>query len=389
MSKSNDTDGFRRIVTDFGGAGTIQGTEDLPVDPQVADVKAIGLGALFGFGLMASIPRGLSVPIPFGLDSAILGAIEAWNPFVAALIPTLSTAIGLLAAGACILAASVVVYLCPDDRTPIGWVRAIFRFKRRPKRLTQHADAEHKRTQSLVGVERMLPISGAAKRRDGALFGLVEVEGRDMALAETSAWESAGAGFESMADGLDGGFEVFSPARTIAPGRISKGYVGREFDDDVRENPTLSALIETYQEDLPAELNRRGTAVRRFYVVVWVTESEVRRQDHGALGQLADLPYIGGAIRRVGLARREATDEEINTRQKSILSSRKRAVRNGLASIEDVETNEVDAEQLAAVLTEYWTGIRTDHSGKLPPKHQTPVVTAEPDDETPSETGGY
>jgi hypothetical protein len=282
----------------------------------------------------------------------------------------------------------VTVYLCPADREPLGWLRAILRFKRAPKRLTQHADAEHKRTQSLVGIERMVSIHGMARRTDGTLVGLVEVEGRDMALAETSVWEAAGAGFESMADGLDGSFEVFSPARTVDPGRIAKGYVGREYDSDVRENATLSALIETYQGDLPTELNRRGTAVRRFYVVVWVTESEVRRQDHGALAKLADVRLLGGAIRRVGLARREASDAEINARQKSILSSRKRAVRNGLAGIEDVETSEVDSEQFAAVLTEYWTGIRTDHAGKRPPKHQTPVVTAEPDDETPSETGG-
>jgi hypothetical protein len=143
----------------------------------------------------------------------------------------------------------VTVYLCPADREPLGWLRAILRFKRAPKRLTQHADAEHKRTQSLVGIERMVSIHGMARRTDGTLVGLVEVEGRDMALAETSVWEAAGAGFESMADGLDGSFEVFSPARTVDPGRIAKGYVGREYDSDVRENATLSALIETYQED--------------------------------------------------------------------------------------------------------------------------------------------
>jgi len=99
--RTSENGGFRRIVTDFGGSGTIQGTEDLSFDPQVADVRAIGLAALFGFAIMASVPQGLSVPIPFGVDSTVIGAIEAWSPFVAALIPTLSTAIGLLAAGVC------------------------------------------------------------------------------------------------------------------------------------------------------------------------------------------------------------------------------------------------------------------------------------------------
>jgi hypothetical protein len=121
---------------------------------------------------------------------------------------------------------------------------------------------------------------------------------------------------------------------------------------------------------------------------VWVTESEVRRQDHGTLANLADIPLLGGVIRRVGLARREASDAEINARQKSILSARKRAVRNGLAGIEDLETTEVDAKHLAAILTEFWTGIRTDHSGKRVPNTSVPVVTAESDSEEPSETGG-
>ena len=358
MSKHNGNDGFRRIITDFGGSGTIQGTEDWPVDPAVADVKAVGFAALLGFATVAGLPPRAKV-----LGWGVLGVL--------------------------LTASLVVVYLCPDDRTPLGWLRAIIRFQRSPKRLTNHADRAEERTQSLVGIERMVPIHGMARRTDGALVGLVEIEGRDMALAETSAWEAAGEGFENMAEALDGGFEVFSPARTVDPGRIAKGYVGRELDEDVRENPTLAALIETYQEDLPAELNRRGTAVRRFYVVVWVTESEVRRQDHGTLAKLADVPLLGGVIRRVGLARREASDAEINARQKSILSSRKRAVRNGLAGIEDVETSEVDSEHFAAVLTEYWTGVRTDHSGKRVPNTSIPVVKAESDSEEPSETGGY
>jgi len=364
MATRDDGNGeYRRIITDFGGSGSIQGTEDWPVDPEVEDVKAVALAALFGFAVIAAIPE----------DA-----------------PVVYQGVGWVVLGVLVIAALVVVYLAPNDRAPLGWIRAMLSFQRRPKRLTQHADREDERTQNLTAVERMFPISGAVKRRDGALVGVVEVEPTDMALAETAVWEATGEGFENMADALDGPFEVFSPARTVDPGRIAKGYVGRELDDDVRENDTLSALIETYQQDLPAELNRRGTAVRRFYVVVWVTESEVRRQDHGTLAKLADVPVVGGFIRRVGLARREATDTEIETRQKSILSARKRAVENGIASIEGCEAIDVDAEHLAAVLTEYWTGVRTDHAGKPVPNTTLPVVTTgEPDDENPAETGGY
>jgi hypothetical protein len=257
----------RRIMSNFGGSGTIQGTEDLPVDPDVADVKAIGLAALFGFALMASVPRSLSIPIPYGIDSTVIGAIEAWNPFVAAFIPTLSTAIGLLAAGLCIAAAGTIVYLCPDDRTPIGWVRAMGNFYRRPKRLTQDADAEHKRTQPITGLDRVLPISGAVRRDDGALVGMIEVDGRDMTLAEDGEWRSVGKAYEGLADALDSGYDIFSPARTIDPARLSKGYIGREFDDDVEKQPDALGvdrdLSERPSPRVPPARDGRAPILRR------------------------------------------------------------------------------------------------------------------------------
>ena len=62
MSDSNtDTDGFRRIITDFGGTGSIQGTEDWPIDPAVADVKAVGLAGLFGLAAVAGLPSDYQV----------------------------------------------------------------------------------------------------------------------------------------------------------------------------------------------------------------------------------------------------------------------------------------------------------------------------------------
>ena len=350
---------YRRIITDFGGTGSIQGTEDWPIDPAVADVKAVGLAGLFGLAAVAGLPSDYQV-----LGWAFLGVLLAVS--------------------------LVVVYLTPSDQTPIGWVRAIVQFQRRPKRLTQHADRKEERTQPITGLDRVLPISGALRRDDGAIVGMIEVEGRDMALAETDAWEAAGKDFEDLADALDGGFDVFSPARTIEPGRLAGGYIGRQFDDDVRNSETLAALVETYQRELPREFRQRGTSVRQFYVVVWVTEHEVRREDHGALGKLADLPYVGGLIRRVGLARREASDTEIRTRQKSILSARKRTVENSIAAIEGCTASEIDGERFAAVLQEYWTGVRTPHDGKPVPNTTLPIVTVgDADREEPSETGGY
>ena len=84
---------YRRIVTDFGGAGSIQGTEDWPVDPAVADVKAVGLAGLFGFAAVAAVPQG--APLAYRL--------VGWVFLALVLVMSL-----------------VVVYLAPSDQTPIG-----------------------------------------------------------------------------------------------------------------------------------------------------------------------------------------------------------------------------------------------------------------------------
>ena len=318
---------YRHVLQNFGKGSTIQGTEDWPIDPTIEDAKFIGLGVLIGSTVLAVTPQEM-------------------------------IALGWIAAAVILALTGVIMYIAPSERAPLEWLTAMVRFKRRAKRLTNHAENPKEQTQSLTKIERVLPIASAIERTDGAIVGLVEVKGRDMALAEEDAWATAAEGFEQLARALDSTVEIFSPARTIHPSRLSKGYLGREHDEDVRRNPTLRKLVNVYLDELPNEFNRRATAIRRFYVVVSVTEREVRRDDQGALADLAELPGIGGPIERFGLAKRGPEDAEIKERQRSILSARKRAVENAVSSIEGCEATEVDDEYLTAIIKEFWTGKR-------------------------------
>lgn len=359
--KQLGTDGrYRRILRNFGGDGSIQGIEDVPVDVSIDDAKALGAASLVGFALVAAVPRDYQL-------------------------------VGWIGAGVLVALAALACYVAPADRAPLEWLGAIGRFKKDPKRLTAHAESPRERTQNLTRMDGVLPICGAVRRRDGTLVSAVKVEGRDMALAETDEWDQAAKGFEDLAGAVDGGFEIYSPAQVVISHALVRGYRGRERDEDVEGNETLQSLVETYQEELPREFRNRGTAVRDFYVLVWVSESEVRRQDHGVLAKLADLRGIGGVVSRVGLARRGPSDAEIETRQKSILEGRKRAVETAVSSIEGCEASAVDAEHLTALLQEYWTGRRCDREGKPVPRHRHPVVTRgqTADESNPSETGGY
>jgi len=351
---------YRRILRNFGGSDSIQGLENAPIDPDAEDAKFIGLTVLIGAAILAIAPQDM-------------------------------IALGWVVAGIVVALGGIAMYVCPSERAPLEWLSAIARFKRAPKRLTNHSENSKERTQTLTQVERILPFSGAAERRDGALVGLVEVKGQDMALAEESAWDAAAEGFEKMARAVDSTVEIYSPSRTVDPARLIRGYVGRGMDEDVKRNETLRHLLGVYQDQLSKEMNARGTAVRRFFVVVSVTPKEVRRADRSTLGKLADLPGLGGPIERFGLAKRGPSDEEIKARQKSILEARKRAVENAISSTEGCTTSSVDSEYFAALIREFWTGIRTEYQDKPVPNHQTPVVhhNHTEGDRDPEQTGGY
>ena len=71
--------------------------------------------------------------------------------------------------------------------------------------------------------------------------------------------------------------------------------------------------------------------------------------------------------------------------------SDERAVENTISSTEGCETNPVDGEYFAALIREFWTGVRTKYHDKPISNKQTPIVhyNRTEDDETPEQTGGY
>ena len=110
---------YRRILRNFGGADSIQGLEDAPIDPDKEDAKFIGLTVLIGGAILAVTPQEM---------------IAVW----------------WVATGVVVALAGLAMYVCPDERAPIEWMSAIGRFKRAPKRLTNHDEDPEKRTQTLT-----------------------------------------------------------------------------------------------------------------------------------------------------------------------------------------------------------------------------------------------
>jgi hypothetical protein len=115
--RNDGTERYRRVLDGFG-SGSIQGTEDWPIDPTVEDAKTIG--------------------IAITLALAFLSAPGPW--------PVLATGAALSLAGG-----FLIVYLAPSDRAPYRWIYSILQFKLGTKRFTKHSEDSTEQTRPSQG----------------------------------------------------------------------------------------------------------------------------------------------------------------------------------------------------------------------------------------------
>jgi hypothetical protein len=116
---TNSNRQYCRILRNFGGSNSIQVLEDAPIDPDTEDAKFIGLTVLISATILAITPQEM-------------------------------IALGWVATGTVVGLAGLAMYVCPSERAPIEWLVAMGRFKRAPKRLTNHAENPEKRMQTLT-----------------------------------------------------------------------------------------------------------------------------------------------------------------------------------------------------------------------------------------------
>nr|WP_233340510.1 hypothetical protein [Haloprofundus sp. MHR1] len=338
-------DSPRRILDEFGTSDEIFGIE---IDYSLNDLKLfLPAGAVCGFVLLAT-PQWLSIG-------------------------------GLLATIGILLLTAVFVFVTPSHKSPQQWLADMIRFSRAEHTKTAVEGSPAKQTNSLTQVNRFLPVPNLVERTDGNLVAALRVSPANLSLATDEEWDAMANSFGSVLNALDFDLQIHSTARAVEPERITASYRKRLDEPDVVENPALGDIIRVYREKFPAEFESRGTCVREYHVLIAVSIRDVQLADRGALAKLGSLPIIGGCIRILGAESTQLTHEEIHERQKEELERRLRAVESGIRDLEGCDVERVSADELSALLEEYWSGERTHYRSSAGQRNERvrsiPVVT--------------
>ncbi|MDX1747718.1 MAG: hypothetical protein R3324_17425, partial [Halobacteriales archaeon] len=241
------------------------------------------------------------------------------------------------------------------------------------------------RTQDLTNLDRFHVAHGAGDRDDGYVFGAVQVHPANMALATTADWGHAVNRLGSVVNGIEFPFQIYSTVTPVDPERITRGYRVRLRDRTTDLDPAFRTLLKTYCEKLPHEFARRGTSIREFYVIVYVSALDVHRDRNsvngtGILATLEDLAYVGGFVTALRTSRRDVSREELEAKQVAELDHRLTTIEEELTGLDGCATTRVSTAELAALLKDFWeAGSRSDDA-PVPSVSATPMVRTEGDD---------
>lgn len=258
-----------------------------------------------------------------------------------------SQMVALLATAIAITIGVLLVSLTPRYTSSAAWLRAFFRYCRRPTRL------DHQSAMTVTQVERVHPVDGAIERSDGALLGMVEVKPPAMALATEAQWAAKADAFEDFLNTVvEFPIQLYATTHRFPVEAYLERFESRLEDPDVKANRRLGMLIERYVEWYADELESRRMTIREHYVVVVVKPSEVRFELGGAVGRIAAVPVVGTVVEVLaGLPadRRRAAMVEA-------LTERLRRVETGLRKIDGCSSQRVDAPEAARLIAEFWSG---------------------------------
>ena len=234
-------------------------------------------------------------------------------------------------------------------------------------------------TQDLADIDRGHIGHRAGERKDGYVFGAVQVHPANMALATKADWEHAVNRFGSIVNGIEFPFQIYSTDTPVDPERLTQGYRERLRDQSADLKPEFRTLLKTYQEKLPREFERRGTSVREFYVIVYVSSLDVHREinsvnESGILTKLEDLSYVGGFITTLRASRGDVSPEELEIKQVAELDHRLTTIEEEISGVDGCSTRRVSTSELAALVKDFWEpGARSDDE-PTPTVRSTPIV---------------
>jgi hypothetical protein len=310
----------------------------------------------------------------------------------------------------------IVVLTTPEYMTATEWLTHHISHRIRPSEyhhIKLHAEHKHReqkeepehnfvtsalsatqRTQDILGVDRIFPSDeygpGAIQLRDGTLIGAVRVLPANLTLATAGEWRNATSSLATFVNTIDFRVLLYHTNRQFDVDKFLSPYRQRRTDPDVRSEPALEELLESFLSWYPERLERDGTTISEYYIVVGVEEHEVRSdaRTSGIADQLAEMPVFSYFVGP------DEDDEEIpeaviRGRQRKQLYDRIEQVINGVQQIPDTDSELVNAEDHAATIARAWQREEmnidpAEHFGRNPVVHHSEERAV---DETPTSDG--
>ncbi|WP_423743934.1 hypothetical protein V5735_13130 (plasmid) [Haladaptatus sp. SPP-AMP-3] len=338
----------------------------------------------------------------FGSDSGFLAFADVSNADLLFLVPALVIAMVTLEVAVIVTGrffvgvglslvvlgvAGAYVTICPDHRTPLGFLRSFISYYRRDSIMTltnSNTDSDANAppdTRELTQIRAVEPDADAIRRRDETLIGAIRIEPANLALADHNEWDRAARGLGDVLNALDYPVQIHSSARRVDPDRLTAAYHTRRTDADVRSTPALGEIVEVYRRRRPQEFRERGTSIRQYHAIVPVEIQSVSLEDNAWVRRLSTLPLVGDHLASVfaDVLLQDDRRESIHARQRTLLEERRTHLAEQLTSVEGIHVHSEDAADLVTLVEEYWSGYRTAYPDAGPHLRTTPVVVSDDD----------
>ena len=284
----------------------------------------------------------------------------------------------------------------PDHLTMRDWITQYWEYRNRPKERhmklqtdggqprTNNAIENSPDTRDITNVARIYPHADAVERTDGAMVGMVKVEGLNLDTALQQQWTNAANQLANFVNTqIDYPFQFYLPMRQFDPSDYVQSYVSRLETDDELSND----ILEEYLEDRVSWMESISyqSYIRECYVVISVSKHDVLNSELNSENPVVNTieknetgKMVSDIVKATTGNQYSSTlsEDEIKDRQLKELHRRLREIQGGLSGGEHSQVSIVETNKLGVLLKEYWEGVSIPEMEADDFVRDQPLITA-------------
>lgn len=229
-------------------------------------------------------------------------------------------------------------------------------------------------TTEMIDVKAVHNSTGLVELSDGSYVGGVKVTGMEMMLADQDIKQKAISQYHSFLSSIDFPIQIRATSIPFDLDSSIDLLERRLEDQDITSRPITHRVAQVKLLQMKQEIRAMGMNNRQYHVMVRAKPSDQSIGDSGPFDINfidADSPigkFIQGRFSN-GLSLGDGNDKLEN-----LTLQRRKAVFNGLSRIRPLDTEQMDAEEMAKYIRNYWT---RKPVGKTGWKAATPVTASE------------